>query len=380
MNSKLSNIENELRGHLIGRDEQVRLALIALVSGHHYAVIGRPGTAKSMMFRAVASHFSDARYFERVLDKYTPKDEIFGPVSVTGLKNDDLRRNVEGRLPTAHLAFLDEAFKASSALLNSLLALLNERVFENGSAGIVKSPLRTVFAAANEYPGDDGGDALNALWDRFLIRGEVEYLSDGEARTMLDMDGEYQPVTTMSVDELDAARAAVSNVAVKGEVKDSLIALRAMLRDEHGVQVSDRRLRQSLGLLRANAFIEGRSEVGTEDFMVLLHALWEDRDERGAVGSVIMKAVDPYLIEVNRIMEDVAEYAVTLKGDDLTAKAEAMSKMQASERRLNELEKLVTTDIARRRIDTVRDNVRRAVADYHAQVVGLDVDAISRLR
>ena len=134
-------------------------------------LIGPPGTAKSALARAIAQAFS-GNYFERLLTKFSTPEELFGPVSPKALEQDKFSRVISGKLPEAEFAFVDEVFKANSAILNSLLTLVNERVFHNDGAPI-KCPLVTMFGASNELPE---GKELEALFDRFLLRFDVGYL------------------------------------------------------------------------------------------------------------------------------------------------------------------------------------------------------------
>lgn len=120
---------------LVERDTEVRLMLLATLCGEHLLLLGPPGTAKSELSRRLAS-LSSGYYFERLLTRFSVPEELFGPLSMAGLEQDRYERQVKGYLPTASVAFVDEIFKANSAILNSLLSILNERVFDNGSQRI----------------------------------------------------------------------------------------------------------------------------------------------------------------------------------------------------------------------------------------------------
>ena len=164
----------QLEQGLLERDTAVRLALLAALAGEHVLLIGPPGTAKSELARRLHRAFGGARYFERLLTRFSTPEELFGPLSLKALEHDRYERLVDGYLPTASIAFLDEVFKANSAILNALLTLLNEREFDNGS-GRVRVPLLSVVGASNEVPADE---ALRAFFDRFLVRLPVAPVSE----------------------------------------------------------------------------------------------------------------------------------------------------------------------------------------------------------
>jgi hypothetical protein len=147
-------------------------------------LIGPPGTAKSALARRLHRALAGARYFERLLTRFSTPEELFGPLSLKALEDDRYERLVDGYLPTAGIAFLDEVFKANSAILNALLTLLNEREFDNGT-GRLRTPLVAVVAASNEVPVDD---ALQAFHDRFLLRVPVAPVGDERFAALLAVD------------------------------------------------------------------------------------------------------------------------------------------------------------------------------------------------
>src|SRR5262245_46075398 len=175
---KLRAIESELDTLFVEREDVVRAMLLALLSRGHLALIGPPGTAKSMLIIELSKRVGDSagnglRCFVYLLTKFTTPEELFGPVSISGLKEDDYRRVTTGKLADVELAFLDETFKASSAISNYLLRLMNEREFENGRQ-TAQTPLISLFGASNELPQET---ELEALFDRFLLRMTVGYVS-----------------------------------------------------------------------------------------------------------------------------------------------------------------------------------------------------------
>ncbi|WP_341649682.1 AAA family ATPase [Thauera humireducens] len=181
--ARLSPILVALEAGLVERRLPLRLALLAALSGEHTLLIGPPGTAKSVLARRVHLAFRDARYFERLLTRFTVPEELFGPLSIRALEEDRYERHTAGFLPDATVAFIDEVFKANSAILNALLTLLNEREFDNG-AGRQHCPLVSVIGATNAVPEDE---VAEAFFDRFLVRLSVGPVSAGGfERLMLD--------------------------------------------------------------------------------------------------------------------------------------------------------------------------------------------------
>ncbi|WP_298825612.1 AAA family ATPase [uncultured Piscinibacter sp.] len=255
----------QLEEGLLERDSAVRLALLAALAGEHVLLIGPPGTAKSELARRLHRAFAGARYFERLLTRFSTPEELFGPLSLKALEHDRYERLVDGYLPTASVAFLDEVFKANSAILNALLTLLNEREFDNGSAR-VRAPLISVVGATNEVPAEE---ALMAFYDRFLVRVPVAGVSDEAFAALLTLDARPQaPALPIAPEALHEALAQRDRVALPDEVLAGLGALRGFC-GSHGIVVSDRRWRQLVGLLRSAAYTEGRTAVDALDLWLV---------------------------------------------------------------------------------------------------------------
>lgn len=279
MKPRLQQMIRWLGQGLVEREQPIRLMLLAALAGEHLLLIGPPGTAKSELARRLYRLFSGGAYFERLLTRFSVPEELFGPLSIKALERDEYLRLTEGYLPTASIAFIDEVFKANSAILNALLTLLNEREFDNGTQRL-GTPLVTVMAASNELPQDD---ELAALYDRFLLRFQVQTVSDAgfEALLALPDNGLADPVPPATIDSGTLARilASAADLPLDEDVVALLQALRRFL-GEQGHAVSDRRWRKALKLLRVAAVTDGRERVSVWDCWLLQHCLWEQPQQR----------------------------------------------------------------------------------------------------
>jgi len=277
---RLARLLDELEYGLVERRRQVRLALLAALAGEHTLLIGPPGTAKSELARRLHLAFEDARYFERLLTRFSVPEELFGPLSITALEEDRYERQTAGYLPEASIAFIDEVFKANSAILNALLTLLNERVFDNG-AGRQACPLISVIGATNEVPT---GEVADAFFDRFLMRLPVGPVSAGGFRQLMALEGRRGPRTAgaLTLHERDA----ITRQAEAFEATDNVAKLLSELRkdlDGGQIYVSDRRWMKILRLLKVAAATEGRPEVCLWDLWLLPWCTAHDGEGQTAV-------------------------------------------------------------------------------------------------
>lgn len=282
LTERLRALRDALLTGLVERDVAIRLALLAALAGEHLLLVGPPGTAKSVLARRLHLAFKDASYFERLLTKFSVPEELFGPLSIKGLEEDRYERQTDRYLPTATVAFLDEIFKANSAILNALLTLLNEREFDNG-AKRVRTPLVSVVGASNELAE---GEELDALFDRFLLRLHVGYVSDDGFLALIDLRGDAVPEVSeelrLGAEDLTAIQAAAPKVTVPRDVVALLQAWRKWC-VEQSIEVSDRRWRKVVKLLQVSALTNGRSEVSVWDAWLIQHCLWAEPRQRELV-------------------------------------------------------------------------------------------------
>lgn len=284
LQGKFQSLAKDLKSVFGEREEVVDGLIVAALAGQHTLLLGPPGTAKSALIRAFSGAVSGASYFEWLLTKFSAPEELFGPVSLNAIKQDKYQRITTGKLPEAHVAFLDEIFKANSAVLNSLLAVVNERKFHNGS-GAVDVPLRLCVGASNELPE---GPELAALYDRFPMRFWVDYVrSPNTFEHVLGLnDQALAPKAAITLKEWDEARKQVSKVVFDKAMAQEFYKLRVSLGKE-GISVSDRRWVRAAALVKAKAWYAGDTSADNEHLAVLRNVLWNDQAQIATVAKQV---------------------------------------------------------------------------------------------
>ena len=357
----------EMNRGIYEKETEISLSLLAALAGESIILLGPPGVAKSMVARQLKTAFRDAQSFEYLMSRFSTPDEIFGPVSIQKLKTSDTyERAVEGYLPTADVVFLDEIWKAGPAIQNTLLTVINEKIFRNGNREM-HLPLKLLVAASNELPAK--GEGLEALWDRFVIRIESRpiKLEKNFRAMLLDSHADFSRSTRVlghadfadnadfsgsmgesgSTDSMDFSDSAdfsdlkitaeeyaewaekICKIGVKEEVLDAISAIRKSLRavnvdeaaERRNIYVSDRRWKNIVRLLRTSAFMQDREEVDICDLLPIYHCLWQESEERDAIRNIVIRALfSPFadkLVEMkNALAEDIKYHRVRRNPED----------------------------------------------------------------
>lgn len=272
----------------VGKDEVIDLLGVALVSGENLFLLGPPGTAKSALVQDLGRRL-EGRAFDYLLTRFTEPSELFGPFDIRRLREGDLVTNTDGMLPEADLVFLDELLNANSAILNSLLTVLNERVFRRGRETRAL-PTLCVVGASNHLPEDD---ALGALYDRFLLRVRCDNVPDDRldevlaAGWRLEVDRAARATAAVSVEDVRALQGLLATVDLSA-VRANLVALVRRLRAA-GIAVSDRRAVKLQRLAAASALLCGRDAVRRSDLWVVRH-VWDAEEQVEVLAALVSDA------------------------------------------------------------------------------------------
>lgn len=345
---RFAALEGALNLDVLERGREIHCAANALISRRHFFMIGAPGTAKSYLVRRLIHRIdfgeSNDHYFQWLLTKYTTPEEVFGPPLLTELKEGNYVRNTARKLPVARVAFLDEIFKANSSILNALLTIMNERLFFNGNDDPT-TPLGSIFGASNEMPGDEG---LQALWDRLHFRFEVKPLQDGgNFVNMLSAVRDPAPGPMLTWAEVQEAQATAADVILGPDIFESLKVLRDNLVKE-GVEPTERRFMESLAIIKAEAFLNGRTHAEIDDLRVLRHVMWSRTEDARVVERTVLELANPIDKEAHDLMERVegleADLAKAIKDADnprAVAKqaVEIHGKLHKAKQKMDDLQK-----------------------------------------
>lgn len=303
------------------KEQIIAVALLCAVAGENMFLLGPPGTAKSMVASRLKMVFKDGKSFDYLMSRFSTPDEIFGPISISRLKNDDrYERLTTGYLPEADVVFLDEIWKAGPSIQNTLLTVINEHIFHNGGQ-IMRSPMKVLIAASNELPAKDEG--LEALWDSFLVRMVSNCIESDASffRMIKGVGGDMSELaeSLYITEELYSVWQNESKaVGIQDSVVNAIKAFRkslASFEEADGNQlryyVSDRRWRKAYRLMQTSAYLNGRQEINLSDYLLLTHCFWND-DEciPNVLNSIISSISDTFVKGMNRIDKSLRQMMI----------------------------------------------------------------------
>jgi len=269
------------------REAEINGSLLAVLSGENLLFLGPPGTAKTQLAKNICQSIEGGNFFNYLLTSFSTPEELFGPLSLKALEKDEFHRKIDGCLPTAHIALLDEIFKASSAILNSLLTILNEHKYHNGRE-LVDVPLLSVFGASNELP--DENESLEALYDRFLFRYRLSYIQDDEnfRDLLFRSPDEFEPAASLRVSAIYELRARAKDMPVDPDVEVIITELRKSLQLQE-IEISDRRWKKVIQVLKVAACSSGCPTVDRTMVLLLQHMLWNLPEERETIRKTVFE-------------------------------------------------------------------------------------------
>lgn len=301
------------------REPAIQLALLTAIAGESIFMLGAPGVAKSLVARRLKLAFKDARAFEYLMSRFSTPDEIFGPVSISKLKNEDkYERIISGYLPAADVVFLDEIWKAGPSIQNALLTVLNEKIYRNGDRE-ERVPIKGIISASNELPSR--GEGLEALWDRFLVRILVEGIQErGHFEDMICMVQEAgsvgpDPSLQISAEEYAECSTLIDMVSVGADILQVIHTIRYYIQQYNEKQedpsrvlyISDRRWRKIIRLLRASAYLNGRDAVDLMDCFLIQYCIWDGPDQISQTKQFVIDAISRNGYKLDLDLEDIKE-------------------------------------------------------------------------
>jgi MoxR-like ATPase len=328
---KITELLKRLNDGVIEKEEVMALSLLSTVAGESIFLLGAPGVAKSLVARRLKYAYKEGSSFEYLMNRFSTPDEIFGPVSISKLKDHDkYERIVQNYLPTATVVFLDEIWKAGPSIQNALLTVLNEKIYRNGEQEI-DVPIKALISASNELPSK--GEGLEALWDRFLVRLIVVGVEDKQrfnemiSKTLNSKSDTVDEALKISDAEYQQWNKQIDEIAIPENVFHVIHIIRGYLdqhnrRDENKqnqIYISDRRWRKIVRLLRTSAFLNDRTAIDLMDCFLIKNCLWNEIEQREAVSQFVRDAIQKhgYSLSFNfkGLKDELEEFKTEIKKD-----------------------------------------------------------------
>lgn len=326
---KITELLKRLNDGVIEKEEVMALALLSSVAGESIFLLGAPGVAKSLVARRLKYAYKDGSSFEYLMNRFSTPDEIFGPVSISQLKDHDkYQRIVKNYLPEATVVFLDEIWKAGPSIQNALLTVINEKVYRNGEQEI-QVPTKALISASNELPSK--GEGLEALWDRFLVRLIVKGVQDKQSfndmisKTLNSYTDTVDQEYKISDDEYNEWNKLIEKIEIPENVFNVIHVIRSFLdkynkREENkqnSIYISDRRWRKIVRLLRTSAFLNDRKAVDLMDCFLIKDCLWNEPEQIQVTSQFVKDAVQKhgYSLKFNfsGLKDELIEFRTEIK-------------------------------------------------------------------
>ena len=336
---RIEKLLEVLGSGLYEKETAVKLGLLTALAGESMFILGAPGCAKSMITRRIKEAFKaddkdGVKYFETLLNQFTTPEEVFGNISLKALngelpdengnKKEEYRRLTDKMLPEADIAFLDEIWKASPAILNTLLTIVNERKFHNGSK-VMNVPLKALFAASNELPAK--GKGLEALYDRFIFRLPVDFIKneddffemiDQPAHEEFKLNDEDKKLLITNTElkewakEIDKVSLLEVSKQVISAIRKEMTLLNDGMSDEDKkngelFEVGDRRWKKIAHILKTSAFLNDRNEVDLMDCSLIENCIWGTKKQQKKAKEIVEKCLKENGIPCDSAIEDIQE-------------------------------------------------------------------------
>jgi MoxR-like ATPase len=317
--SQVKQLLEELNKGVYEKEEVTALTLLAAIAGESIFLLGAPGVAKSLVARRLKFAFEGGSSFEYLMNRFSTPDEIFGPVSISKLKDEDkYERIVKNYLPSATVVFLDEVWKAGPSIQNALLTVLNEKIYRNGDKEI-HVPMKALIAASNELPMK--GEGLEALWDRFLVRYIVGGVEDRNnfnemiSKTLKNYEDNVSPAFKFTDEQYVSISEAIDKVSIPKDVFNIIHVIRLKIQAYNKVKenagneiyISDRRWRKIIRLLRTAAYLNERESVDMMDCFLITHCIWHDPEHYKIVSDILKDAIQHHGCVMDMNLKDIQE-------------------------------------------------------------------------
>lgn len=298
---KFQTLYDELLAETVEMETEAHAAILALSTGSHLFFLGKPGLAKTYLIDRMIARIANHRHYHILLGNFTGPEDMYGPLDLAGLKAGHYRHLTKGYLPEAQTAFLDEIWKGNDAILNSQLALINERKFKNdGIWGSV--PLSTLFGASNELPANE---SLAAIYDRLEQRIEVQDIIEPQNFIdMLKLDVPEVPDVVLDWNDVEEAKRQISQVAFNPDVYEAMAEIRRELAGKN-IFPSPRRFKRSLKLLQGEAWLDDCGTVEPDHVSVLCNVLWDNPEQRTQVEKTVLDRVNPLEKETRKLLGEI---------------------------------------------------------------------------